>query len=212
MAILFPDTAGEPTDGSFRHTENGQTWIWNGTSWESSGGTLDSYILPTASTTVLGGVKVDGTSVTISNGVISSSGGGGGGGGVTLGSRQDFTAGTSAAHADGTSEGLTITAYKAYALLSMTVSDQAWVTLYTTSAARTADSSRVITQDPAPNAGVIADVVTTTSGSETVNFAPGLIGYNGDATPSTTVFATVRNRSGSTQTISVSLKCIQLEA
>jgi len=36
------------------------------------------YTLPTASTTVLGGVKVDGTSVTISNGIISAPGAGGG--------------------------------------------------------------------------------------------------------------------------------------
>ena len=36
-----------------------------------------SYSLPVATTTVLGGVKIDGTSITISNGVISSSGGGG---------------------------------------------------------------------------------------------------------------------------------------
>ena len=92
MAILFPDTAGEATDGSFTHTEGGQTWIWNGTSWRSSGGTLDTYILPTASTTVLGGVKIDGTTITISNGVISSAGGGGGGG-TSLGSRADFVAG-----------------------------------------------------------------------------------------------------------------------
>ena len=78
MAILFPDTAGQATDGSFTHTEGGLTWIWNGSSWKSSGGTLDSYLLPTASTTVLGGVKVDGSTVTITNGVISSAGGGGG--------------------------------------------------------------------------------------------------------------------------------------
>ena len=36
-----------------------------------------SYTLPTATTTVLGGVKVDGTTITINNGVISSTGGGG---------------------------------------------------------------------------------------------------------------------------------------
>lgn len=35
------------------------------------------YTLPTASTTILGGVKVDGTTITINNGVISSSGGSG---------------------------------------------------------------------------------------------------------------------------------------
>lgn len=39
---------------------------------------LENYSLPTASTTTLGGVKVDGTTVTISNGVISSVGGGSG--------------------------------------------------------------------------------------------------------------------------------------
>jgi hypothetical protein len=36
-----------------------------------------AYTLPTAATDVLGGVKVDGTTITINNGVISSSGGGG---------------------------------------------------------------------------------------------------------------------------------------
>lgn len=41
-------------------------------------GSGSTYILPTASTSVLGGVKVDGTSVTILNGVISSVGGAGG--------------------------------------------------------------------------------------------------------------------------------------
>ena len=38
-----------------------------------------NYTLPTASTTILGGVKVDGSTITISNGVISSVGGGSGG-------------------------------------------------------------------------------------------------------------------------------------
>jgi len=41
-------------------------------------GTPAAYSLPTASTSVLGGVKVDGTTITISAGVISAVGGGGG--------------------------------------------------------------------------------------------------------------------------------------
>lgn len=45
---------------------------------------ISSYTLPTANTTTLGGVKVDGSTITISNGVISASGGGGGGGGTTV--------------------------------------------------------------------------------------------------------------------------------
>jgi hypothetical protein len=44
---------------------------------DSKAGT--TYTLPTASTTVLGGVKVDGSTITISNGIISSTGGTGGG-------------------------------------------------------------------------------------------------------------------------------------
>jgi len=38
---------------------------------------VPTYTLPTASTSVLGGVKVDGTSITVSSGVISATGGGG---------------------------------------------------------------------------------------------------------------------------------------
>lgn len=40
---------------------------------------IGSYTLPTATTTVLGGVKVDGSTITISNGVITAVGGGSGG-------------------------------------------------------------------------------------------------------------------------------------
>ena len=43
--------------------------------------TFTPFVLPVASTTVSGGVKVDGTSITINNGVITAVGGGGGGGG-----------------------------------------------------------------------------------------------------------------------------------
>jgi len=209
MAILFPDTAGQATDGSFTHTDGGLTWIWNGTSWRSSGGTLDTYLLPTASTTVLGGVKVDGTTITISNGVISSSGGGGGG--TSLGSRQTFTANTSATHADGTDELLTITGFKSYALLKATISEPAWVRLYCDTASRTADSTRSITEDPAPGAGVIAEFITTTSG-ETVLLTPGVFGFNNDATPSTNIYLRVENRSGTTQQIGTTLTLVQLEA
>ena len=209
MAILFPDTAGQLTDGSFTHTEGGLTWIWNGTSWRSSGGTLDTYVLPTASTSVLGGVKVDGTTVTISNGVISSAGGGGGG--TSLGSRQAFNNSTSSGHATDAAENITITAYKGYALYKIEVSEPAWVTLYVSSASRTADASRPITLDPTPGSGVIAEAITQAS-SETVLFTPAVIGFNDDATPSTNVYLKVVNRSGTTQSINVELTVTQLEA
>jgi hypothetical protein len=36
--INFPATAGQPTDGSFTHSEVGLTWTWNGTTWDVEGG------------------------------------------------------------------------------------------------------------------------------------------------------------------------------
>lgn len=209
MAILFPDTAGQATDGSFTHTDGGLTWIWNGTSWRSSGGTLDTYVLPTASTTVLGGVKVDGTTITISNGIISSAGGGGGG--VSLGSRTTKVASTTASHADGSNELLLLTGFKTYGLLKAVITQPAWVRIYSDTASRTSDLSRPISQDPAPGAGIIAEMITTTA-AETVLFTPAVLGFNNDSTPSTNIYLTVQNRSGTAQSIGVTLTLVQLEA
>ena len=72
-----------PTDTSRQATLVSGTNIKtvNGTSILGSGDiTTPTYTLPTASTSTLGGVKVDGSTITITDGVISSSGGGGGGG------------------------------------------------------------------------------------------------------------------------------------
>ena len=35
MALNFPSTTGQPTDGSFTYTAGGITWIWDGLSWRS---------------------------------------------------------------------------------------------------------------------------------------------------------------------------------
>ena len=64
MAINFPTTTGQATDGSFTHTASGITWAWDGTTWKAQGVT-GTYTLPTASSTILGGVKV-GSNLTIS--------------------------------------------------------------------------------------------------------------------------------------------------
>ena len=59
---------------------DGQALVWNQANLRWQPGTVGSgggsYTLPTATTSVLGGVKVDGTTITISNGVISASGSG----------------------------------------------------------------------------------------------------------------------------------------
>ena len=60
---------------------DGQALIWNQANlrWQpGNAGSGGSYTLPTASTSTLGGVKVDGTTITISNGVITAVGGGSG--------------------------------------------------------------------------------------------------------------------------------------
>ena len=45
MAIDFPSTNGQATDGSFTHAHNGLTWVWNGTSWSKQGSYLASQNL-----------------------------------------------------------------------------------------------------------------------------------------------------------------------
>ena len=135
---------------------------------------------------------------------------GSGGGGTGLGSRSTVSA-TTASLADNASGDISITAHKSYALLSIKPSVAAWVTLYTDAAARTADVNRVQGADPAPDAGVIAEVITTAAATE-VKMSPGVIGWNNDTTPSTTVYAKVVNKSGSAATVDVELKVVQLEA
>ncbi len=65
MAINFPSTTGQATDGSFTHTASGITWAWDGTTWLAQGVT-GTYTLPTASATALGGIKV-GTGLSINS-------------------------------------------------------------------------------------------------------------------------------------------------
>jgi len=85
----FTNDSGYITTGSLSITTNSP-----GTeSLTYSGGvfTFTPYQLPTASTTVLGGVKVDGTTITIFNGVISSAGGGGTGAYVNTTPNENLT-------------------------------------------------------------------------------------------------------------------------
>jgi len=62
MAINFPTS---PTTNVTTHTNNGVTYLWDGVSWVAQGSTS----LPTASATVLGGIKI-GNRLTINAGVL----------------------------------------------------------------------------------------------------------------------------------------------
>ena len=134
---------------------------------------------------------------------------GGGGGGGSLPSRVSPSQGTSSI-ADGAAANLDITGFKGYALYTITTSAAAWVTLYTDGASRTADASRGEGTDPAPDAGVIAEVITTSG--QRVKLSPGTIGYNLESTPTTNIPVTVRNKSGSAASITVAIEILQLEA
>ena len=128
----------------------------------------------------------------------------------TLPTRNTASDSTSASHADGTDEDLDLTGYKGYALLKIQTDDAAWVRIYTSDNARTTDAARLETTDPAPDAGVIAEVITT--GAETVLISPGAFGFNDETTPTTTIPVAVRNKSGVTKSITVTLTILQMEA
>jgi len=118
--------------------------------------------------------------------------------------------GTTASLADEANGDLNLTMARSYLLMQIETDRAAWVRVYTTAAARTADANRAITTDPAPGSGVIAEVVTT--GAATQLMTPGTIGFNNDGTPATTVYLAVQNRSGGTSTVQVTTTFLQLEA
>lgn len=213
MAILFPDTAGQATDGSYTHTDGGLTWSWNGSSWQSTGsgsggggGGGSSYTDENAQ---------DAASELFTNGAhsgisfayndatntIDATAGGGAG-------RSTATA-TTTTIADGVSADITIAAAKSFSLLKIQTSHAAWVTLYTDTGSRTADASRTITTDPLPGSGVLAEIITSDGATQIIT--PGTIGWNNDATPSTNIYAKVVNKSGSAAAIAVTLTYVQLE-
>ena len=297
MAINFPATTNQATDGSFTHTASGITWAWDGTTWNAQGVT-GTYSLPTASATVLGGIKVGsnltiagdgtlaaqtgasvncfstiqvsgqnnvvadsnsdtltfaaGTNVTLATNAssdtitinaaggaltiqeegvdlatdattlnfvgagVTASGTGAtktititGGGGSGLQARTSANAST-ASIADGASADIQITAAKTYALQKIQVDAAAWVTLYVSAAARTADASRNETTDPLPGAGVIAEVITSDGAIQ--NITPGTLGWNDETTPTSEAYLKVVNKSGTTRAITVTLHFVALEA
>ena len=135
--------------------------------------------------------------------------GAGGGGGSSLSSRTTVT-GTTASIAANITANIQITGFKGYALYKIGVTNNAWVRVYTTQAARLADSTRSSGIDPSGNAGVIAEIITT--GNQTISLSPAVMGYNDEATPNTTIAVAVTNLTTGTTSFTVSLTLIQLES
>lgn len=109
--------------------------------------------------------------------------------------------------ADDATSNQTIDGFKSFALMKIETSHAAWVRLYIDTASRTADSSRVQTSDPDPDAGVIAEVVT--AGAETVNLSPAVFGW---LSTGTAIPVAITNKSGSANNVQVTLTVLQLEA
>ena len=160
-------------------------------------GTADSITLTAGTNITFSSATVDGVTVNAT---------------PTFDTRSTFTA-TTASIADGASDNISVTAHKSYMLLKIKPSIAAWVVLYVDDASRTADASRAQGADPAPDAGVIAEVVTTAANQE-IKMSPGVIGWHQDGGNDgvDTVFCKVVNKSGSTGTCTVSLTVVQLEA
>jgi len=95
--------------------------------------------------------------------------------------------------------------FSEYKLLKASASVGAWITIYTDTQSRTNDGSRSIDTDPLPGSGVIAELITTGTGSTTQKFTPAVTGYNDDPTVSNNIYAKVVNNSGISTQITVTL-------
>lgn len=114
---------------------------------------------------------------------------------------------TTSSLGDGAIANVDFDGFNSWALMSIQTDRAAWVRLYVDATSRTSDASRTETSDPAPDAGVIAEVITT--GAETVRFTPAVIGWNASGT---NITAAIKNKSGGTNTITTTLTLLQLEA
>lgn len=115
---------------------------------------------------------------------------------------------TTGSLANGASEDVTFTLAKGYRIISITTSRAARVRVYTTAAARTADASRATTADPAADAGVILDYVTSDTSAHSLS--PQADGSSLESSPSASISASVTNM-GSTGTVTVTLTYLATE-
>ena len=99
---------------------------------------------------------------------------------------------------------------KSFGLQKITVDKQCWVRIYSDTASRTADATRSQGTDPADGSGVIAEIISTTSGTQVFKMTPAIIGWLDNS--ETTVPVAVQNNSGSTGTVTVTIDALKLES
>lgn len=118
---------------------------------------------------------------------------------------------TTASISDGASASVAYaTLGKSFALQKITVDKQCWVRIYSDTASRTADASRVQGTDPADGSGVIAEIISTTAGTQVFKLTPGIFGWLDNS--ETEVPVAIQNNSGSTGTVTVTIAALKLES
>ncbi len=128
----------------------------------------------------------------------------------TIGYRTTLTATTGSLANDAAGD-LTFTETgKSGRFISIETDRAAWVTLYTSTAARTADAGRGISTDPSPGSGVVAEVLTT--GAQVIRLTPVAGYFNDETVLASELYAKVVNRSGATSTVQVDLTVVPAEA
>ena len=202
--INFLDSTGTETKATFS-TGGACTLSWSGaTKFETT----------TNGATITGALTAGGNTYPTTNGNIGEALIGDGAGNIgwgpvaSVGLQSRKTAQVTQSIASGAAANVSISTAKGFVLYSIETSHAAWVTLYTDTASRTADSGRLETTDPTPGSGVLSEVITT--GALTQLITPGTFCFN--SSPTATTYAKVVNKSGSTANVQVTLTYLQLEA
>jgi len=202
--INILDSTGTETKATFS-TGGSCTLSWGG---------VTKFETTTTGATITGALTAGGNTYPTTNGNINQALIGDGAGNIgwgdvaTIGLKSRTTASVTQSIANGAAANVSISTAKGFVLYSIETSHAAWVTLYTDTASRTADSGRLETTDPTPGSGVLSEVITT--GALTQLITPGTFCFN--SSPTATTYAKVVNKSGSTANVQVTLTYLQLEA
>ena len=79
-------------------------------------------------------------------------------------------------------------------LVSISSTEDAWVTLYSTQSARTADGARIFEEDPIAGSGILAEIYT--SGGGTITATPGTTYFNAESESPDEIYASIRTKAG----------------
>ena len=179
---------------------SGQVLEWNGTNWVPA-------------TPAPGGVTqiVAGTNVTIDpvggTGAVTINAAGGGGGGSNAVAGTVYRVSETQTAASGAA---TFTGIGQSGLLVQATSDiDAWVSLYPTAAARTADAGRAYGTDPLAGSGVLAEF--WIPAGTTILASPGTWYFNNDSAVSYSIYAAVRDQAGASVGAAVTITAYKNE-